>query len=229
MQSKSVQKNQNGTRFNRGAWGTASLVVACSLLFTATTHAATLNIGNTLYPAPAGGGPNAANILLAGGVPVPFVSANYSGTLTTSVLTGNAANPYGLNALTFTYVLTSDQTSIDMIERLTTNGWDGIQTSASYQLPTAGLVPSFIDRLTANVVGFGFLSAPLGPGVLPPGMSTSVLVVDTDATLFAPSFASVIDGTVTSVPSFSPVVPEPGTLTLLAGALMFFVRRNRVA
>jgi hypothetical protein len=194
------------------------------------TQASPLGPGGTLYPSPSSAGPAGASLLLDGGIPVPFASANYSGTLTTSVLSGNAANPFGLNALTFTFVLTSDQTSNDMIDRLTTNGWSGFLADASYQLPATGLAPAYIDRLTSNVVGFGFLNAPLGPGVLMPGSSTAVFVVNTDATSYQPSFASVIDGTVTTVSSFSPAIPEPATLVLLAsGGLLVGFRRRRVS
>lgn len=203
---------------------TAAIILAAA----STTWAATLPSGGTLYPAPAGTDPGGGSLLtIGGGVPVPFASATYSGTLNTTVLTGDATNPFGLAALTFTFLLTSDASSVNVIERLTSNGWTGFQTDVSYSDPGLGILPSYVDRQTADVLGFGFLPAPIGPGTLTPGGSSRLLVVHTDATFFQPSFASVIDGTVTSVLSFSPAIPEPGTLSLLmAGGLALMRRRS---
>ena len=203
-------------------------VATIAVMSTASVASATgLPSGTTLYPAPSGPGPDGGSLLLIGGAPIPFATSTYSGTLTTSVLSNDASNPFGLNALTFTYLLSSNASSTNVIERLTTNGWSGFLTDVSFQAPATGTLPSYMDRQTSDVVGFGFLPAPLGPGTLNPGNTSALLVIHTDATLFQPSFASVIDGTVTSVASFSPaVIPEPGTMTLLATGLFMITRRR---
>ena len=203
-----------------------ALAFVALLTATSVASAATLPPGSTLFPVPAGPGPTGALTTVAGGVPMLFVTSTYSGTLTTTVQSNDSSNPFGLSALTFSFLLTSNASSVNVIERLTSNGWTGFQTDASYATPSLGIIPTYADRQTPDVVGFGFLPAPIGPGTLTPGSTSRLLVVHTDATLFQPSFASVIDGTVTSVPSFSPLIPEPGTMgLLLAGALMLGRRR----
>ncbi len=158
-------------------------------------------------PDPIGG------IVVAGGVPVPFATAQYSGTLTSTVLAGDASNPYG--GLTFTYLLTNDAVSSGEIERLTINDYLGFLTDVSFQIPTVDIVPTLNNRsIAGDVLGFTFIGAPVGAGTLTPGTTSALLVVQTDAPLFEPTFASVIDGTVVSVASFGPLVPEPSTLVL---------------
>lgn len=204
-----------------------SLAIVGFFAAASSAWAATLAPGNTLYPAPAGPDPAGVDLLVVGGgVPVAFATATYSGTLNTSVLSGDSTNPFGPNALTFTFLLSSDAGSVNVIERLTSNGWTGFQTNVAYVDPGLGTIPAYADRQTADVLGFGFLPAPIGPGTLTPGSSSRLLVVHTDATFFQPSFASVIDGTVTSVLSFSPAVPEPGTLSLLLAGVAMLARRR---
>lgn len=153
--------------------------------------------------------------VVAGGAPVPFATAQYSGTLTSTVISGDVSNPYG--GLTFTYLLTNDAVSLGEIERLTVNDFLGFLTDVSFQVPTLDLMPTLNNRsIAGDVVGFTFIGAPVGGGTLTPGTTSALLVIQTDAPLFAPTFASVIDGTVVSVPSWGPAVPEPSTL-LLAG------------
>jgi uncharacterized protein (TIGR03382 family) len=81
------------------------------------------------------------------------------------------------------------------------------------------------------VIGFTFLGAPLGAGTLMPGMTSAVLVVQTDAPYYVLSTAAIIDGSVTTAPIFAPslVVPEPATISLAAlglGALALVARRR---
>jgi hypothetical protein len=176
-------------------------------------------------PDPTGG------VLIAGGVPIPFATAQYSGTLTSSVILGDPSNPFG--GLTFTYLLTNDVTSTGEIERLTVNDYMGFLTDVSYQIPTLSTIPTLNNRsIAGDVLGFTFIGAPLGAGTLTPGSVSALLVIQTDAPAFAPTIASVIDGTVASVPSFGPLVPEPSTWALLAAgsacllAVEYLRRRN---
>jgi hypothetical protein len=74
-------------------------------------------------------------------------------------------------------------------------------------------------------VGFTFVGAPIGSGVLTPGTNSALLVVQTNSALFGPTLASVIDGMVTTVGSFAPGgvgggVPEPGCAVLAAIGLI---------
>jgi hypothetical protein len=183
---------------------------------------------------PAGVGPVGGSILLGTGIAVPFTSATFHGTLTSTVYAGDASNPYG--GLTFTYLLTNSNTGTPVgdIDRLTINDYAGFLVDASYQSPTSGLAPTLVDRDgPGNVMGFSFLTLPghLGNGPLHAGMTSALMVLQTDALSFQPTLASVIDGSVTSVASFAPSanIPEPSTLVLTAiGALGLFVACRRM-
>lgn len=197
--------------------------MALLLSFSLTAAAAPLGVGGLLFPAPAAPDPT-GGVLIAGGVPVPFASTNYSGTLTSSVIAGDPSNLLG--GLTFTYLLASDASSINMISRLTVNGYAGFMTDASYQSPPMGIMPAYADRLTADVVGFSFISFPVGAGLISPGSHSALLVVQTDAPAFTTSFASVIDGTVVSPPIYAPI-PEPATAVFVLSLLILQVKMGR--
>jgi hypothetical protein len=84
----------------------------------------------------------------------------------------------------------------------------------------AGTVfPITADRNgTGNVVGFSF--SPPDGAKIPPGTTSGILVISTDATSFTAGNSSVIDGGVTTVASFEPAAsesrtPEPATFSLL--------------
>jgi hypothetical protein len=169
-------------------------------------------------------------LIIAGGVPIPFVTATFAGTLTSTVISGDASNPYG--GLTFVYQVASVVgLPSGEIDRLTVNGYAGFLVDASYQSPPlAGLAPTVNNRdASGDVVGFSFIGLPLGAGTLQPGMTSALLVLQTDAQLYQPTIASVIDGSVAMVASFSPAVPEPGALALglfAIGAFLLCARRR---
>ena len=198
------------------------LAIVSVIFCAAVAHADPLGVGQTLFPAPAQPDPVGAT-LVAGGVPLGFASLNFSGTLTSSVLNNDASNPFGPNALTFTFLLANDGTSTDPLERLTINGYTGFATDASYQIPAAGIAPTLIDRLSADVTGFGFAS--FGPGRILPGQASALLVLQTNATQYVNSFASVQDGTNASVATYSPA-PEPASLALMLVGLLAISRRR---
>ena len=97
----------------------------------------------------------------------------------------------------------------------------------SYQA-AAAQKPTTVDRSNnGDVIGFGFIGAPLGFGALDPGATSTPLVVQTNAPAFQRTFASVIDGTVTTVETYSPAVPEPVTMGLMSLGLAFVLVRRR--
>lgn len=193
-----------------------------------TAYASPLPVGGTLFPAPAEANPSpGANLLFSTG-PVGFVAtpAVFSGTLVSSVYNNDTTNPFGLDRMTFTYQITSDPSSINLIARLSLGSYGGFATDASYQSSPL-LAPAFIDRPTAPVVGFSFQGPPVGPGALAPGQTTALLVVQTDAPAYGAILANVIDGgQANNIPSVGPTIPEPGSLAVIAGLAGLLVRRR---
>lgn len=170
-------------------------------------------------PDPAGGG-----VVVTTG-PLPFAGAAFSGTLNSTVIAGDANNPWG--GLTFIYDLVNSPNSIDSVGRLTVTDYVGWLTDMSFRLGVPGLPPTTMDRsLNSNVVGFSFIAPPLGPGALLPGMFAATLVVQTNAPWWKPAMANVINGDVAQVPSLAPI-PEPASMLLLTGGLLVALRRRR--
>ncbi|MBI3836644.1 MAG: PEP-CTERM sorting domain-containing protein [Planctomycetia bacterium] len=169
--------------------------------------------GTTVFAVPET--PVIGGMLLAGSVPVPVSSPAFSGTLTSSVISGDGNNGV-LGGLTFVYTLTNDAGSAGPMDRMTINGFSGFITDSGYVLP--GVAPDLNDRsASGDVIGFTFIGPPIGIGVLLPGQSSAQLIVRTDALDFTSTLASVIDGNVATVASFAPKphnVPEPSTLAL---------------
>jgi hypothetical protein len=180
---------------------------------------------NTAIVAPGEADPGPGAVVVGGGLPVAFVAASYSGTLTSTVWNNDPSNPFGLDALTFTYVITNNAASAHELHRFTISSFDNFQTDVSYStsLP-AGIAPLFIDRSpgVGDVVGFSYPTpippVLVGPGAITPGSTSMVMVIQTDARLFQPTFAAVINGSTTMVASLAPqeLIPEPSSLVLAA-------------
>jgi hypothetical protein len=215
--------------------GLSGFAVACALLLGASTVQAaplTATPPGFLAPVPveAGDPPGGATVVEAG-VPVPFAGLGFSGMLVSSVYRGNQ---YGDDALTFTYQLSNDASSANVLHRLTVSSFETFLTDVSIQ--SAGSAPSNIaptlaDRSTADVVGFSFLEN-FGQGPIPAGGQSALLVIETNSTVYTASTASIIDGTTANATTWAPLqaIPEPGTWALGIIGLMGLagmVRRNR--
>jgi len=199
------------------------------------SFATMLNAGDSIL-APGEPDPIGAHLVFTTG-PVPIVAPSYTGTLTSSVYDMDSGNTSGSTALTFTYQITNFVGSLHDLHRFTVSSFANFTTDVSYFSPTAGAVPTFIDRNPAgDVVGFSypitipgvFVGTPIAPGV-----TSALMVIQTDAQLYKTTLASVINGSVTMVLSLAPdrLVPEPSTLTLgamgLVGTAIVALRRRR--
>lgn len=198
-------------------------VLVCSVVL----RAAVIVPGSVLLPAASEPDPVGGTIIAT--LAVPFAAPGaFSGTLFSDVISGDASNPLG--GLTFVYRVTNDGVAgPNSIGRLTVADFTGFATDASYN-PTAGVAPSSIDRIiSGDVIGFNFQPTPIDPlaGFLVPGSSSARLVVQTNAPLFVPGTAYVIDGGITSAATFAPAVPEPGMLALAGVVPMLALRRRK--
>lgn len=195
-----------------------------TLAIAAPAMSAPIGPGGTLFMAPGEPEPFAGSTVLAL-TTLPFATPFYSGTLTSVVLAGDATNPLG--GLTFVYILRNDATSAHSLARLTVNGYAGWMTDASYSTLAPGTIPLFIDRqANGDSLGFSFSSA-LGHSLILPGTDSVALIIQTNAQFFRENIANVIDGAVTQVGTFSPVIPTPGALALAAAGVLGATRRRR--
>ena len=213
---------------------TIAITRACTtvllLVWTATAQGVPLAPGVTVVgppePDPTGG--NQVADLLSPFASPPGTVLPFTGMLRTRVIANDPSNPFG--GLTFTFELQNDASSQGSIKSLLNTGFAGFFTDVSYHVPSAGMPPFTVDRdLTGNDVTWNYTTTPGGSGLLAPGTSSSLLVIQTDATQFTFSnFASVIGSTV-AVPSIGPAVPEPSGLSAVVIAALALRRRCRRA
>ena len=121
--------------------------------------------------------------------------------------------------LDFLFQVTTNPGSSDQAETLSMALFGGFLTDVDY-LTGTGVVPAGSTRSSdSNIVNFGFV-----PG-FDDGQSTSVLVIETNATSFTNGQLSIQDTGNDSVASFEPsgapiLTPEPGTLVMLGCGLL---------
>jgi hypothetical protein len=160
---------------------------------------------------------------------VPFSSGVLQGTLISSVISGDANNPFG--GLTFTYQIVVSSLSTDSASQISVSSYASFLTDTSYNNTGsyAGTdVPDFMSRSsgTGNVVRFTFLNNPIGAG-----SSSALLVVQTSAQSWNYTTAGVTDGQTVNVNSVAPAaVPEPASCALILlglGIAGFRLRRSK--
>jgi hypothetical protein len=146
-----------------------------------------------------------------------------AGTVTSQVWTGNANNPYGLNAETFVYQIYAGSTSPTIIEGFLANNFAGILTSVGYNTfwgPAGSIIPYTIDRNTPGSVDFRFPN--VQGDAISPGGSSVTLVIDSNFTgTPGEGLSGVQDSVQGNVLTLTPNLPDGGmTVTLLGFALM---------
>jgi hypothetical protein len=140
-----------------------------------------------------------------------FTGTGFSGVLVSEVY----RRPSDSNQLTFTYQLSNNASSANVLHRVTVSSFDGFTTDVSRQGPAAQIIPTLADRSTPDVVGFSFLDG-FGQGPIRPGQQSALLIVETNAITHVASTAAIIDGTTAMVGTFAPLmaIPEPSTWAL---------------
>jgi hypothetical protein len=218
---------RDSLRPQRWTLGLLLIVLACS----SESRATILPPGGSVVPSRTASPFGAALAVDSGAVPFASVDgSSFTGTLRTQVYMHDANNPFGLNFMTFVFVLADD--GPDALERLVT-----IDFPLDYQIDVAfsdlipGVIPATVDRSTvsanrARVIGWNWpASSALGAQQQSP-----LLVIHTSAPYFVPTLASVIDGSVATVPSFGLYVPEPPAFAVVAAlAVVLFIRNPRLA
>src|SRR3954469_19121568 len=113
------------------------LVLAVCVLC-ARSYAAPIVAGQTIAVPPEAD-PTGGVVQAGTGIAVPFASppgpGSFSGTLTTTVISGDPSNALG--GLTFTYRITNNGRSLSAIERMTNLNFTGFLTDVSFQTPAA--------------------------------------------------------------------------------------------
>ena len=119
---------------------------------------------------------------------------------------------------------------LDFVYQFTNDGGDANERFSMYNFagflidvgtnPFGSHDPFTIDRsLGGSVIGYNF---PAADGISP-GMTTPMLVIETNARTYTKGFASAQDGTAGYGFAYAPAsVPEPSSLALIGGGLSVF-------
>ncbi|HLX95841.1 MAG TPA: PEP-CTERM sorting domain-containing protein [Verrucomicrobiae bacterium] len=160
---------------------------------------------------------------------VPFSSGVLQGTLISSVIAGDANNPFG--GLTFTYQIVISSLSTDSASQISVSSYASFLTDTSYNNTGtyAGTdVPDYMSRSSGvgDVVRFTFLFNTIGAG-----SSSALLVIQSSAQNWNFTTAGVTDGQTVNVNSLAPsTVPEPASCALILvglGLAGFRLRRSK--
>lgn len=161
-----------------------------------------------------------------------FTSSALNGTVTSTVIQNDPASPFGPGNLTFTYLITMNNSPQDL-SAFSVGSYGGYLVDVGYQgPPPAGTPPTQIIRSSGfgDTITFQWMNA----GGLGTNAMSALLVIATDATQYHVASGGVIDDTPVDLNNLlAPVslpaqVPDStGTATLLAagmGALFVFRR-----
>jgi hypothetical protein len=182
------------------------LVVTLTLAPAGSLLSAPLPPGATVSPVPAGSLPSGTVVADSA---APFVSATFSGMLSSEVLENDPTNPLG--GLTFRYSLQDSASSSDQIDRLTISSFAGVSADVHFvAVPQNLQTPTLINRSTAagSTIGFSFIGPPVGSGALEPAQTSVPMIVYTNSHVFAATNAFVSDGSGVTVSSYAtPALP----------------------
>jgi hypothetical protein len=157
-----------------------------------------------------------------------FSFSTTAGTTSGSVLSAVYRN--GSGTLDFYYQIVNNAASATSLARQTSTSFAGFLTAVAFRLDggsltgtafvngTPGIIPVTADRdASGTTVGFNFVPTPPGTKI-PPGTTSAVLIISTDAVTFTNGNATIIDGGVQTVASFQPTGGVPPTISKTFGA-----------
>jgi hypothetical protein len=157
----------------------------------------------------------------------------FSTTVGTSGVLNTAVFQESGGTLDFYYQVENNAGSIDSLARETDTNFTGFTTSTGFRVDGSTLPGGFVNGTVApvtadrngpgDVVGFSF--NPPDSAKIPPGSTSNVFVISTDATHFTNGTASLIDGGTTTIKAFEPqsAIPEPSELMAMALGLITLV------
>ncbi|HEY3937120.1 MAG TPA: PEP-CTERM sorting domain-containing protein [Bryobacteraceae bacterium] len=149
-------------------------------------------------------------------------------------------NTFGAGNLDFVYQVSNDAGSTDSIGRVSAINFTGWSTDVGYTSTGSALgsgfvdgtiAPELVDRVSpGDSIGFSF-NAPLTT-LIAPGQTSTMLIIETNATTYKPGDLNIIDGGVSTVatyePGSAPTTPEPASMLLMGGGLLLMARIRRV-
>jgi len=199
-------------------------------------HATLLAPGGTAVPVAEPLNPLSATIVANTGVQNYSVSSggdSMTGTGQAWVVTNYANNPFGAGDLTFVYQVSltggTASGSPAIVERLSMSSFGSFLTDVGYfaQSGTQKIPPNATRSSNGSVVGFDYTT-----NVINIGDKTTLLIVNTNATLFTSGTLTVQDGLTANLNGYSPTaVPEPATIAMAFAGLpvlgLFWARRRK--
>jgi hypothetical protein len=168
-------------------------------------------------------------------VPWSFVVPPPTGGVTSGLLR-SAVFMNASGTLDFYYQVVNDPSSSTSIAREASANYEGFMTWMGYRLDGGSLPggifddgtvdPDVVDRDITGIVN-GFVFGPVPGDRVLSGLTSTVLVISTDATMYTVGNASIIDGGTATVAAFQPTaIPEPSTALLaFAGVGSILVSR----